>query len=142
MSFDIYLFALDRNGEAAPFDRSIADRAFEGYIGNAKADGWSLRPPDGGWCSADISIDATPEITCIAIHRPPFVDWFWNAMFEIMRRTKTFLMWGSANDAPGYCVAHADWESYMPTDMVEDDGPPAVVLCGADIEAAIVASGA
>jgi hypothetical protein len=36
-------------------------------------------------------LDAGPKIGCISVNRPPFVDWFWNAMFEIMRRTRTFL---------------------------------------------------
>ncbi len=49
-------------------------------------------------------------------------------------------MWGSVTDAPGYCVANLDWELYMPPDLFEDDGPPAIVFCGSDIEAAINAS--
>jgi hypothetical protein len=141
MSLDIFLFAIDRNGDAAPFDRSIAERAFEGFATHTETDEWGLRDSDGGLCSADISIDAGPNICCIAINRPPFTEWFWNAMFEILRQTRTFLMWGSVTDAPGYCVANPDWQSYMPPDLFEDDGPPAMVLCGADIEAAINASG-
>jgi len=141
MSFDIFLFAIDRTGEAAPFDRAIAEHAFEGYATHTDTDEWGLRDLDGEILSADISIDGGPNIVCIAINRPPFVDWFWNAMFEIMRQTRTFLIWGGVNDAPGYCVANPDWESYLEPQMVEDDGPPAIVLCGADIEAAINASG-
>jgi len=140
MSFDIFLFAIDRNGEAAPFDRVIAERAFEGYATNTEHDEWGLRDADGDLLWADISIYAGPKIGCIAINRPPFTERFWNAMFEIMRQTRTFLMWGSVTDAPGYCVANPYWETYMPPKMVEDDGPPAMVLCGADIEAAINAS--
>jgi hypothetical protein len=52
------------------------------------------------------------------------------------------LIWPAIGPGPTWCVANADWESYLPPEFVEDMGPPALVASGGEIPKVIEASGA
>jgi hypothetical protein len=137
MSFDIFLVTLkaDEAGEQLRFDRAIVERAFASFALDQDTDNWQLLMPDGELTSASMLVELGSTITGFSLNRPPFMPTFWDAMFDVMRQTPTFLAW-PGND-PSLCVAAADYMGFAPTDF---DEKVVVASCGADIEAAIIAS--
>jgi hypothetical protein len=98
--------------------------------------------PDGRSCSGELSIEQTPKIDGFAVHRPPDLPLFWDALFDVLRQTRTFLVWPASGPGPTYCVAREDWKSYIGEELTEYMGEPAFVTSGAEILAALHASGA
>lgn len=137
MSFDIFLKTAD---DDVALDRAIAERAFDGIVEMMDYSEWMLLDPDGNPC--DIAIDVL--VDCIAVNRPPSfeaVPQFWNAMFEILRQTRSFLIWSSAGPYPSYCIAHPELIVSPPPALLADFGKPAIVGSGAEIDAAITRTG-
>jgi hypothetical protein len=71
------------------------------------------------------------------VNRPPD-GVFWQAIFEILKGTRTFLVW-PAPDPPTHCVANPDLEGYVDSQL-EHMGVPAFVRSPAEIGRAIEAS--
>ena len=140
MGFDIFL--MTGKAEENRFDRAIVERAFASNAADTSSGWWALRMSTGEPCAGELSIDQTPTIDGFAVHRPPDLPWFWDAIFEVLRQTRTFLVWPAVGPGPPYCVANEDWKSYIGEELTEDMGEPALVRSGADIPAALDASGA
>ena len=140
MGFDIFLIA--GQGEENHFDRAIVERAFESFANNRSSGWWDFHMADGKSCSGELSIDQTAKVDGFAVHRPPDLPWFWDAIFDVLRQTRTFLVWPAPGPGPDYCVANEGWKAYIDHEMVEDMGEPALVRSGAEIPAVLEASGA
>ena len=140
MSFDLLLLA--GQGKENHFDRAIAERAFESNANDTSSDWWNFHMSDGKSCAGELSIDQTPKINGFAVHGPPNLPWFWDALFEVLRQTRTFLVWPAPGPGPSYCVANEDWKSYIGEELTGDMGEPVLVRSGAEIPAALDASGA
>ena len=134
MSFDLFLFSMPEE----TFDRSVVERAFASFAEGIDTDDWLLRSPEGEPYSASFTIDTSPQINHISINRPPFVEEFWKAIFEVLQTTRTFLVWPAPNE-PSYCVANPNWETYLGDDPL-NMGRPAFVTCPAEIPEVIEAS--
>ncbi len=67
------------------------------------------------------------------MNRPPFIPEFWNAIYEVLRQTKTMLYWPSSAD-PRCCIAQVNADADFLKRVEEALGPPAIVTCGAEIE--------
>jgi len=140
MGFDIFLMA--GRGEENHFDRAIVERAFASIANETSSNWWDFHMPDGSSCSGELSIDPTPKIDGFAVHRPPDLPRFWDALFDVLRQTRTFLVWPAPGPDPTYCVANEDWRSYIGEELTGHMGEPALVRSGAEIPAALEASGA
>jgi hypothetical protein len=93
MSFDIYLLTLkaDEAGEQLRFDRTIVERAFASFAVDQDTDNWQLRMPDGELTWASMRVELGSTITGFSVNRPPSMPTFWDAVFDVMRQTPTFL---------------------------------------------------
>lgn len=139
MSFDIFVTTLtdDKNDL---FERSIVERAFSALSSDQTEENWSLHTADGELTSADLSIDEGPRIPYFAVGRPPFIPEFWQAIFEVLQQTRTAIWWPTTGH-PNYCVANPDLMAHFPDEVIAQSGEPTFVSSGAEIEAAIIASG-
>jgi hypothetical protein len=138
MSFDLYLLALT-DKETDRFDRSVAERAFAPLVRDVTGWEWDIRMPDGELTLAWFTIDLTPTITGFSVNRPPFMPTFWDAVFEVLRQTRTIVAWPTAG-RPQYCVANREFADDLPPGFIESPDEIAFVSCGAEIEDAINAS--
>jgi hypothetical protein len=139
MGFDIFL----QSPPGELLDRSIIEHAFANMIvGDPKSDFWNLHADDGEMYLANLFIGEGPSIDGFMVARPPWVPEFWDAIFDILRQTQSFLVWPAGGPGPIYCVANPDWQSYLPADLVESMGPPALVAAAEEIPKVIEASGA
>jgi len=142
MGFTIYLSSLP-DDPPAKFERALVERAFAPIAAEMYGDGWSLRAPDGEWL-AEVSLDDAPLIDGFRVNRPPSYDYLpglYDALFEILRQTRTFLFWLAAEGGgPHYCVADADLIPPLVAQFGHYMGEPVLLASGADIEPAIEAS--
>jgi hypothetical protein len=134
MSFDLFLMTMP----ADTFDRSIVEQAFAAFADDPASDEWALVEPDGKHHGAYMSVAASSRVSGFSVNRPPFIDEFWEAVFYVLRHTRTFLVW-PAPKSPSYCVANPDWESYLGDDPL-GMGRPAFVASAAEIPGVIEAS--
>jgi hypothetical protein len=133
MSIDIFVYGFE---DGYKFDRSIAERALAPVVMEMSGNYWQVRYPDGKAYSATISIDEEPQIRGFSINRPPRFQEFWNAVFEVMRQTRVMMVWPGVGPHPQCCVASADLAPGV-SDIMGDLGPPTIVTCGDDIDAAL-----
>jgi|ERR1700728_176149 len=140
MSFSIYLSTMN-NTDGNMFDRAVVERAFKEIAVDQVGSYWNLRSPDGHIASATIFIKDQPKISWFSANRPPSYSGFpkfWNAMFEILRQTRTIIYWPAAEGPhPRCCVADLTLVPDLPSDLTNALGKPAIVSSGAEIEAAI-----
>ena len=106
MSFDIYVMT---GGER--FDRSIVERAFGDAALNTDSDIWGLCYKDGSESLVDIDVGTDLQIDGFSASRPPASLEFWAPVFEVLRATRTFLVWPATGPAPTWCVANTDCET-------------------------------
>src|SRR5208282_669947 len=108
MSFSIYVSTVN-NDDGNMFDRVIVERAFKDIAVNQAGVYWNLRRLDGHVASATIFIEGQLKISGFAANRPPSYSGFpkfWDAMFEILRQTRTIMFWPAAKGPhPRCCVA-------------------------------------
>ena|ERR1700722_8283646 len=144
MSFSIYVSTVN-NDDGNTFDRAIVERAFKDIAVKQTRGYWNLRSPDGYIASATIFIEDQPKISGFSANRPPSYSGFpkfWNAMFEILRQTRTIMFWPAAKGPhPRCCVADLALVPDLPSDLTDALGKPAIVSSGAEIEAAITLTG-
>ncbi len=133
MGFDIFLSVVTED-EADQFDRSIVERAFRPIVVDLEGDVWELRWPNGALSHAEVAVGTTPTLDGIHVSRPPGMPAFWQAIYEILRQTRTVLLWPGD---PCSCVANPDLAANMPADYVEDRGQPVFVTSGQEIVDAI-----
>lgn len=132
MSFDIWLFCFkDRDEDFFP--TSILKDAFAPFHVGSDGDIWMLQFPGGGEC--EIKICSEPTTCGFGIIRP-CGDGLYDAIYEVMRQTRTALSWsfGGAATADPSTIPH------LPPDMIRCVGIPTVVHSGDDIIKAIEAS--
>jgi hypothetical protein len=129
MSFDIFLQAAP--GEA--LDRSMIERAFgDMIVGNPADDFWNLCGPEGEMYLANVFVGGGARVDGFMVAGPPDTPEFWGAIFEILRQSRSYLVWPAAGPLPTYCVADPDWRSFLPDKDFEHLGPPALVGSAAD----------
>ena len=141
MSFDMFVLMIRNDGKDC-FERAIAERAFASVVEDVQESDWTCHDDDDvgthiliGGLDTD---DEAEMIDGFSINRPPTYDHrpeFWNALFEVLRQTRTFLMWPDDGPGPTYCIANVDLEKEFPAEYIADFGRPAVISCGADIVA-------
>lgn len=145
MSFEISLMTFRQDG-SDDFDRAIVERAFKDITVNQEGDYWNLRLPGGDMVSAAVYIEDQPKISGFFVTRPPALSYFptfWDAMFEVMRQTRTLLQWPAGEEGePPYCVANLALVPDLPSEFIEHFGSPQIVSSGAEIDAAIERSDA
>jgi hypothetical protein len=136
VSLDIFLSTLT-DDEGASFDRAIVERAFKAIAVDQLGGYWNLRTPAGEMTSATISVADQPRISHFAANRPPgygYFPEFWNAMFEVLRQTRTVVFWPAGGPKPHCCLANPDMISHGPASLIEAIGEPAFVTSGAEID--------
>ncbi|HLH11520.1 MAG TPA: hypothetical protein VKV77_06540 [Methylovirgula sp.] len=138
MSFDIFLTAFDK-GKKGVFDRQIAESAFKDLIDGQDDSGWYLKLPNGEPCSSYLQIEEGPEIEGFCVERPPLVPAFLDALFEVMRQTRTILWWPSI-DKPAACYANPAVLDELAPDEA-DDFEMEFVESGVDMGGWIAATG-
>jgi len=140
MSFSIYVSTMNNDDENM-FDRSVVERAFRDISVDQTGGYWNLRSPDGRIASTTIFIEDKLKISGFSANRPPSYSGFpkfWNAMFEILRQTRTIIFWPAAKGPhPRCCVADLALVPDLSSDLTNALGKPAIVSAGAEIEAAI-----
>ncbi len=117
------------------------ERAFQKIVADPSRDHWNVRTPDGARTRAEVSIDAQPRIRGFGVTRPPSFEGlpeFWNAIFEVMKETRTILFWPGAD--PYVCITNPDFLRDLPADLAESVHGAVVVSSGAEICAAVDAS--
>jgi hypothetical protein len=135
MGFEIFLTSVSTD-EKDRFDRALVEHAFKNLADDVSGGHWNLVGADGERYSAEVDIREEPRLSGFGVSRPPFVPEFWDAMFEIMRQTRTFLFWPDS-DPPQCCIANPDIIHDLPEGMVEALGEPVFASSGAEIEAAV-----
>jgi len=143
MGFTIYVSSLP-NDPPAEFERALVERVLGPIAWEVDGDWWNLRGREEGERLAEVSIRDTPLIHGFCIHRPPSYDYLpklYDALFEIMRQTRTFLFWPAPDGGgPDYCVADAALIPPLVAAFGHYMGKPVLLASGADIEPAIRAS--
>jgi hypothetical protein len=142
MSFDIFVIAADRDGSGR-FERRIVEQAFGRFTPHIADDYWCLHHPNGEEIFATVSIDEGDLIESFSVNRPPSFEWFpefWQALFEVLQATRTFLVWPALGANPTYCVANPELLANMPAELTDGMGPPATARCAQDIDLAIAAT--
>lgn len=133
------VFLVPVSGES--FERAIVERAFARVATDQAGDCWVVEAANGEASFARIYIEDEPEISGFSFDRPPSyagIPGFWDALFEVMSRTRTFLIWGGGGGPnPDYCVANEEVIADLDADMLEEMGRPAIARSGAEIEAAM-----
>jgi len=115
------------------FDRAIIERVFKAVTVDQVGDHWYLRIGAG-----TMSVDDEPKITGISVNRPPSYEYFpefWDAMFDVLRQTRTMLLWPAGGPRPYCCVANPAMTPDVPSNLIEALGEPAFVTSGAEIDA-------
>jgi hypothetical protein len=144
MSFTIYVSTVSKD-DGNMFDRAVVERAFKEIAVNQAGSYWNLRSPEGPIASATIFIKDQSKISGFSANRPPSYSGFpkfWNAMFEILRQTRTIIFWPAAKGPhPRCCIADLALVPDLPSDLTNALGKPAIVSSGAEIEAAIALTG-
>ncbi|HEX3408277.1 MAG TPA: hypothetical protein VHS81_13655 [Caulobacteraceae bacterium] len=134
MSFDIFLMSVPPE----TFDRTIVEREFQSVgISLQSHDDWTFHPPEGKLYWAGEADQFDTPITCFSVNRPP-AGVFWQAIYQIMAGTRTFLVW-PATDPPTHCVASLELARRL-VPQLEDMGEPAFVRSPEEILEVIDAS--
>jgi hypothetical protein len=139
VSLDIFLSTLT-DDEAAQFDRAIVERAFKAIAVDQLGGYWNLRTSEGEMTSATISVADQARISHFSANRPPdygYFPEFWNAMFEVLRQTRTVLFWPAGGPKPHCCLANPDMTPQVPASLIDAIGEPAFVTSGAEIDAVL-----
>ncbi len=125
MSFDIFLGCF-KNADAAPFPRSLLERAFASFIEKKEQTSWKLVNS-----LADVWVTDQAEIAGFMVSRPPGDDHpFWPALFDFMRQTGSVLYWPGGD---GTVVTDAAVIPNLPVDMIKALGEPIIVTSPAEI---------
>jgi hypothetical protein len=142
VSLDIFISAIT-DDEGNTFDRAIVERAFKSIVVNQSGDYWNLQTPQREMTGAAVFIEDAPRISHFSVNRPPDYDWFpefWNAMFEVLRQTNTFLFWPAHGQFPHCCLANPNLIPQISAEIIDALGKPALVTSGAETEAVLVRS--
>jgi len=132
MSFDIWLYCF-KNGDADFFPTQIVKDAFAPYHVGDEDKYWILQFPNGGRC--EVRVGEEPMTVGFMIIRPSG-DRLHDAIYEIMRQTRTALSWSFG----GAAVADPSVIPHLPPKMIQSLGVPTVVHSGDDIIKAIESS--
>jgi hypothetical protein len=138
VSFDIFIVPASGD-EAETFDRAAVERAFAPML-REPGDFTNLYHPDGRLCSAEVYVDDGPRISSVMITRPPgfaALPEFWQAIFDLLRATRTMLVWPAGEDEPNSCIANPDLIANPPPSLREDRWRLAKAASAAEIVAAI-----
>src|ERR1700749_3219501 len=119
MSFDIYLICFD-NGDPGYFSTNIMEKAFGSSLISKEGGHWTLKFPDGG--GGRMTTDDGQMANGFVMNRPSGGD-LYDAIYEIMRQTRTVLSWSFG----GAAVADASVIPHIVKEMIESVGLPTVV---------------
>lgn len=122
------------------FPRSIIENAFKDYVDDTADDYWNLRDADGDQRFVNMDVDQGERISSFSINRPPDYETFpqfWEALFEVLRQTKTVLFWPGDPPHPIWCIANQNFLGDLPALMIDDMGKPAIVHSGLEIVEAL-----
>jgi hypothetical protein len=139
MSFDMFVLMIRLDGVDF-FERAIAERAFARYVDDLESGEWHFRKIHGESYGTRILIAEGQLIDGLSINRPPsYEKWpdFWNALYDVLRQTRTFLLWPDAGQRPHYCVGNPVFLDEFPSEYVTEHGKPAVASSGAELETAV-----
>lgn len=125
------------------FERTIVEKAFAPFLTDTSGDYWNLHDTNGQLRFVNMHVDEAAKIGSFSINRPPSYDSFpefWNALFDVLSRTKTVLVWPGEGPHPTSCIANRTFAEELPADFIEHMGMPAIVCSGAEIDGAIARS--
>jgi hypothetical protein len=90
--------------------------------------------------TAHVSLRLGQVIDGFSVNRPPDKDWFpgfWDALYSVLRQTRSFCVVAGVPGNPMYCVANPDTLDERAAVMDADDRA-CVVHSGADLAAALM----
>lgn len=139
MSLDMFVSALP-NEEEYRFRREIVERAFAPYVQDVKDEHWILSLVSGKETWVNMLVNQGDLIQGFSINRPPSYKGFpefWNALYDVLRQTRTFCVLVGVRTYPNCCAANAVVVDKMPADLVEERGGARLVASGAELEEAL-----
>ncbi|HEY3636980.1 MAG TPA: hypothetical protein VGK90_02425 [Rhizomicrobium sp.] len=137
MSLDLFVFALP--GDDNQFPSKIVEQAFAPFAPDM-GDGEFYLYLDGEPTSVLMSLRLGEVIDGFSVNRPPDKDWFpgfWDALYSVLRQTRSFCVVAGVRGSPMYCVANRDTLDELPA-VMDADERACVVHSGADLAAALV----
>lgn len=132
MSFDIFMQPF-RNGQPAPFDRSLIKEAFgpDAKVGDGEIS--DIVYPEGD--RAEVFGAEEPTIQSGLMFSHAGGDRFFEGLWRLAERTGSIIYW--PDEGPQCAVTNADTIKHIPTEMLETIGPAEVVHNGRELSAYI-----
>lgn len=137
MSPDLFVFALP--GDDNQFPSKIVEQAFAPFAPDM-GDGQFYLHLDGEPTSALMSLRLGEVIDGLSVNRPPDKDWFpgfWDALYSVLRQTRSFCVLLGVQGNPMSCVANPDTLDELHAEMGADERA-CVVHSGADLAVALM----
>jgi hypothetical protein len=137
VSRDLFVFALP--GDDNQFASKIVEQAFAPFAPDME-DGQFYLYLDGEPTSALLSLRLGEVIDGFSVNRPPDKDWFpgfWDALYSVLRQTRSFCVVAGVKASPMFCVANPDTLDELAAVMDADDRACAV-HSGADLAVALM----
>jgi hypothetical protein len=120
MSSEVHFVAC-KDGEIGEIPRTLIEEAFAGLLKEKGEDCWLLAYPDGSL--GELSFGSQVGETTFSVDRPPACDEFWKAMFNLLQRTPSLLLWTSGE----IMVAHPEALDQAPADIIEGMEEPTFI---------------
>lgn len=142
MSLDMFVDAFSEDGENE-FSRTLVEQAFAPFVEDVKDTHWCLNLRSGEQTSVNMDVDESELIDGFSINRPPSYESFpefWDALYQVLRQTRTFCFVAGAKEDPNCCAANPDVMNEVPEtvqEIAEPRGGPRLVASAAELEAAL-----